>query len=164
MVVPTEFPNANTVSQTWMKRKLVARIWAEIRRTSWTREIDQTLIQCWFLVEHWERTVSSSPLMKKDLTRWKDHVESTPYLEVRNHPAWEGGSVETPRWAQSWMWRSTYIKDVTVWRSWSNFFLRQNCFFGSHREWNQQIRDRNVRRNSCCNCVEQRYRETCREG
>ena len=44
------------------------------------------------------------------------------------------------------------------------FFLRQNCFFGSHREWNQQIRDRNVRRDSFCNCVEQRYRETCREG
>ena len=29
-----------------------------------------------------------------------------PYLEVRNHPAWECGFVETRRSAQSWMWKS----------------------------------------------------------
>ena len=52
--------------------------------------------------------------MKNDLMIWKDHVESTPYHEVRKHPAWEGGVVETRRSAQSWMWRSAIIKDVTV--------------------------------------------------
>ena len=57
------------------------------------------------------------------------------------------------------------FKDVTVWRSWSNlYFETEQFFFGSHRERNQQIRDRNVRRNTCCKRWEQRYRETCREG
>ena len=59
---------------------------------------------------------SSSPLKKKDLTIWKHHDESTPHLEVRKHPAWESGFVETRRSAQSWMWRSTFIKDVIVLR------------------------------------------------
>ena len=55
-------------------------------------------------------------------------------------------------------WRSAVIKDVTVLRSWSNLYSRPNS------ERNQQIRDRNVRRNSCCKRWEQRYRKTCREG
>ena len=43
------------------------------------------------------------------------------------------------------------------------FFISwQSSFFGSYRERNQQIRNRNVRINSCCRCWEQRYRETCR--
>ena len=50
-------------------------------------------------------------------TKWQDHVESIVYLEVRNHPTWEGGSVETGRSAQSWMWKSVIVKDVTLWRS-----------------------------------------------
>ena len=38
-------------------RKPVSRIRAEIRRTSWTTTIDQTLLQCWFLEEYWQRTM-----------------------------------------------------------------------------------------------------------
>ena len=41
--------------------------------------------------------------MRKDLMIWEHHVESTPYHEVRKHPAWEGGFVETRKSAQSWM-------------------------------------------------------------
>ena len=44
------------------------------------------------------------------------------------------------------------------------FISRPNSFLGSHRERKQQVRDRNVRRNSCCRRWEQRYREICREG
>ena len=49
------FPTANQNPQTDAEstRKLAAWIWAEIRRTSWTTEMDQTLLQCWFL----ERTL-----------------------------------------------------------------------------------------------------------
>ena len=63
---------------------------------------------------------SSLHWMKKDLTIWKHNVESTPHFEVRKHPACEGGFVATRRSAQSWMWRSAIIRDVTVLRSWSN--------------------------------------------
>ena len=38
-------------------RKPVSRIRPEIRRTSWTTTIDQTLLQCWFLEEYWQRTM-----------------------------------------------------------------------------------------------------------
>ena len=68
--------------------------------------------------------------MRKDLTIWKHHVESTLYLEVRTHPTWEGGFVETRRSAHSWMWRSVIIKDVTVLRSWSNFHNETELFLG----------------------------------
>ena len=44
------------------------------------------------------------------------------------------------------------------------FVSRPNSFLGSHRERNQQIRDRSVRRNSCCKRWAWMYRETCREG
>ena len=57
-------------------------------------------------------------------------VESTLYLEVKNHPAWEGGFVETRRSAQSWRWRSAIIKDFTVLRSRSNPFLVTKLVLG----------------------------------
>ena len=41
---------------------------------------------------------------------------------------------------------------------------RQNSFLGSNCEWNWQTRNRNVRKDSCCKCWGQNYRETCREG
>ena len=44
------------------------------------------------------------------------------------------------------------------------FISWQNCLLGSYRERNQQVRNRNVRRDSCCKCWGQKYRETCREG
>ena len=43
------------------------------------------------------------------------------------------------------------------------FISWQNYFLGSYRERNQQIRNRNVRRDSCCKCWGQKYRATSRE-
>ena len=37
--------------------KLVSWVRAKNCSTSWTREIDQTLLQCWFLKTYWERTI-----------------------------------------------------------------------------------------------------------
>ena len=68
---------------------------------------------------------SSLHLMMMHSTIWKDHVESIYYLEVREHPAWEGGSVETRRLVQSWTSWHVIIKDVTTWKSWSNLGNQQ---------------------------------------
>ena len=61
--------------------------------------------------------------------RWledmKIHVECTQYIEMKER---EGGFVETRRSAQSWMWRSTFIKDVTVFIWWSNLLFRDRTF------------------------------------
>ena len=77
-----------------------------------------------FFEEYWQRTVLH------DLMIWKHHVESTPYLEVTKHPAWEGGFVETRNTAQFWMWRSAIIKDLTVLRSWPNLYFETEQFLG----------------------------------
>ena len=56
---------------------------------------------------------SSLHLVMMHLTIWKDHVERKPHLEVRNHPTWEGGSVEIRRSAQVLDVKpSVIIKDV----------------------------------------------------
>ena len=108
---------------------------------------------------------SSLHMMMIHFTSWWDHVESILSLEVMNHPRRKGGSAETRRSVQSWTWRSVTIKGR--WRcgvqdriliSW------HICFFCSDRVRNQQIRNRNVRRDSCCKCWGQKYRETCCEG
>ena len=63
---------------------------------------------------------SSSHLKtKKDQMKWRIFVESIHCLEVKKHPEWEGGFSETRKSAQSWMWRSAFIKDVAVLKSWS---------------------------------------------
>ena len=69
---------------------------------------------------------SSLHLMVMHLTIWKDHVEGFLYLEVRNNPTWEGGSVETQRSAQS---RSVVIRcgdhdRISI--SWQDCFCRQD--------------------------------------
>ena len=66
--------------------------------------------------------------MKKDPMKWRINVESTRYLEVKKHPEWEGGFSETRTSARSWMWRSACIKDVTVWKSWSNLCFETEQF------------------------------------
>ena len=40
-----------------------------------------------------------------------------------------------------------------MWRSRSNLYFVTDFFLGSHHEWNQQTRNRNVRRDSCCKLV-----------
>ena len=149
-----------------LQRNLLREYRAEFRRTSWTTEIDQTLLQCWILEEHWERTALHYTWSTMHLTRWKDHVESIPYLEVRESSRVRGrirgntkiGPVldvkvcsHQGRYGVEIMIEILVIRDRTV-------------FLGSHRERNQQIRNRNVWRNSCHKRCEQRYRETCREG
>ena len=59
MIIPTEFPTANTTSPTDVdvQGNLLREYdqkFAELLRKP---EIDQTLLQRWFLEEHWQRTI-----------------------------------------------------------------------------------------------------------
>ena len=59
LVIPTEIPNANAISQSstsLAQGDFVARIRTEIRRTSWWSEIVETMLRRWFLEGNWERT------------------------------------------------------------------------------------------------------------
>ena len=132
MAILTEFPTAGPISQTdaEVQRKLLReydRKFAEnfLNNRNWPNSAP-TLVFRRILT----KDTSSLHLMRKDLTIWNDHVESTLYLERRKHPVWEGGFVETRRSAQSWMWRSAIIKDVAVLRSWSNLYCETKQFLG----------------------------------
>ena len=59
MVIPTEFPTANTISQTDadVQGNLLPEYeqkWAELPEQ---QKIDQTLLRRWFLAEYWQRTI-----------------------------------------------------------------------------------------------------------
>ena len=84
MVIPTEFPTANPISQTdaevqWKLLREYEQKFAEF--------LDQLLHPMLFFWRILTEDHSSSHLMKKDLTISKHHVESTPYTEVRKHSA-----------------------------------------------------------------------------
>ena len=91
---------------------------------------NQTLLQCWFLKEHWERTILNYTWWWCTWQYEGDHVEGILYFEVWTHPTSEGGSVEARRSAHSWKWKSAIIKDVTVWQSWSNPYFVTEQFLG----------------------------------
>ena len=100
------------------------------------------------------RKDSSSPQLRKDLSLCTEHVENTLNLEISQHPDREGGFVQIRRSAQSWTWNSVLTKDVIALISWSN----------PHCEWYQQIRYRNVRRNTHRERWIVQHRETCGKG
>ena len=79
---------------TYPHRELVARIRAEIRRTSWWSAIVQTMLWRWFLEGNWERTVNSLlHLRKKDLRLCRRYDESTHYLEFKKKTSRARGSL-----------------------------------------------------------------------
>ena len=90
---------------------LVAQLRTEIRRTSWTAEIDQTMLRPWFLEECWKRTILHYTWWRRRTRRTEEFMSRVLVSEIR-------------RSARSWMWRSGFIKDVTVLRSWSNLYFR----------------------------------------
>ena len=106
MVFPTEFHTANPTSQTdaEVQNKLVAWIRAEIGRTSWTTEIDPTLLQCCFLEEHWERTVLHYPWW---WSTWRDER-----IKSRVHLTSKWGII--PRWRIRGNTKIGLVLDVKV--------------------------------------------------
>ena len=127
-------------------------------------EIDQTLFRCQFLEKHRERTVLHYTWC---WCTWRyERVMSRVHLTSK----W--GIIPRERvnpWkheesAQFWMVKSVIIKDVTVWKSWSNLYLEteQFQFLGFISLTESTNRNRNVRRWSCRKCV--RERSTGRDG
>ena len=101
------------------------------------------------------KDTSSSHVMMMHSTIWKDHVESIPYLKVRNQPRervdpWKHEDRHSPGCEGLLSSRTLRCGDHD-----RIFFSWQNCFLGSHRERNQQIRHRNVWKNPVA-CVENR--------
>ena len=91
---------------------------------------------------------NSAPMQVSQRLLKKDHVESTPCLEVINHLMWKDGFVET-RWSvQFWMWLSVITKEVTELNSWSNLYLARKLARGQDRERDQQKRNGDVGRDS----------------
>ena len=108
-----------------------------------------------------KKDMSSLHSMKNDQGKWRIYVESTHCLEVRRHPEWEGGFSETRKSARSWMWRSVFIQNVTVSKSWSNLCSRWNSFLGSNCERKTKICFRNVRNHFPWICWAQSCKGTC---
>ena len=134
------------------------------RRTSWTREIDQTLLQCWFLEEYLEMTILHHT--------WWWYTSQFERIMSRVDFTWKWGIISRG-WVGPWKHEDRPCLECEGRLSSRTlrcgdhdriFISWQSCFLGWYREWNQQIRNRNVRRDSCCKCWGQRYRETCREG
>ena len=88
---------------------------------------------------------TSRHLMTKNLTDWKGHVESTLCLEVINDLKWKGGSVETRKSIQFWMWLSVIIKGVTELKSRSNPYLETRLDLGSG-SWTESTNTQRRRR------------------
>ena len=101
---------------------------SDIRRTSWTI-IDQTLLPRQFS-ENIDKGQFFIAFDEEGLDYLNTSCREYTLPRCEKHPTWEGGSVETGRSAQSWMWRSPFIKDVTVSRSWQNLYFETEQFLG----------------------------------
>ena len=131
-VKPTEFPTVNPVSQldTEVQGNLLREYEQKFADLPEQEKLSKLCCDASFKIVGKGQffitlVVEERPDEMKNLC-----VESTFYLEVRKHPAWEGGFVETQKSAQSWMWKSAVLKDVTVWRSLSNLYFETEQFLG----------------------------------
>ena len=104
LVIPTEIPNANTISQSSTSLVQV-NLLQEYERKFAELPDDQKLSKpCsddGFLKEMGKD--NSSLQLKKDLRSCRQHVENTHNLEISKHPDREGGFVRIRKSAQSWM-------------------------------------------------------------
>ena len=130
MEIPTELPIADPHTNAELQGNLLRNYEHKFEQLPEDQKLTKlcSATPVWRLLK---KDNSSLHLMKKkDLTKWWICVESTPYLEVKKHPEWEGGFSETRKSAWSWMWRSAFIKGVTVLKSWSNLCFETEQFFG----------------------------------
>ena len=132
VVIPRAFPTANTISQTDADAQ-----------GNLLREYEQKFAE---LPEQQKLTIlcANAGIPKNNgkrqlfITLDEEGFDEMS-LGVMIHPTWEGGSVETLRSVQSWMWRSVIIKDVTVWKSWSNLYFVTELFLGFVPTWKRKV-------------------------
>ena len=149
MVLPTEFPTAHPISQTDgevqgnLLREYEQKFAELLEHENWPTSVPMLVFRRTL------RKDNSSKHLMMHLTIWEDHVESILYLEVRKiiprervYP-WKHEDGPNPGCEGVLSSRTFGCGDRDrIFISW------QNSFLVSHRERNQQIRDRNVRRNS----------------
>ena len=164
MVTPTEFPIAYPVSQTDAEEQRELLREYEQKFAELLEQDKLTKLCSNALEEYWQRTILHYTWWRRS---WRfDRIMSRVYfisklwiiLRERVGP-WKHEDRSSPGCKGLLSSRTS--------RRWDHdriLILRPNSFLGSHRERNQQTRDRNVRRNYCCRCWEQRYRETFHEG
>ena len=151
MVLPTEFPTGNHISQT--DAEVQGNLLRECERNfqknrNWPNAAPMLVSR-----RTSRKDSSSLPLMMRHLTIWKWRNISSERVGSRKHEDRPSPGCEN-------------LLSLRTLRCGDHdriFISRPNNFLGSHRERNQQIHDQNVRRNSHYKCWEQRYRETCRE-
>ena len=122
-------------------------------------------------------------MKKKDPMNWKIPVESTRYLEVKQHPEREGEFSQIRRSSWSWMWRSAFIKDVTVLKSWSYLLIRDKTVswvrimnginkyvetISLEKHWTKSYREfcceGNVTTEVCCHTVSYFFSSSCKKN
>ena len=157
--VPTLTPHLRA-----QHHQLVARFFQEIRRTSWRSQTVETLQRCGFLEEDWERTA-----LHHNRGRFWDYADSMS----RNNSISKPHNIPTER-MDSFKYEirhslgcETLSSRRTLLHRYHDRIIvsRPNSFMGSHCEWYQQIRHRNVRRNTHWERLSvHQHRETCRKG
>ena len=85
--------------------------------TSWRSDIIQTVLRCWF-EDCFKRTILHHTWWRRSRRN-----ECMSKVHVQN-PEREGGFSETRKSARSWMWRSVFIKNVTVFRDGTASWVR----------------------------------------
>ena len=115
-------------------QKVVAWMRAEIRRTSWTTEIDQTLLQRWFLEEYWQRTILHYTWWRR--TWWYENIMLRVHLAAKwgNIPRERVDYEDRPSPGCESLLPSRTLRCGDHDRI---FNSRPNSFLGSHRERNQ---------------------------
>ena len=109
--------------------KLAARLRTWIRTTSWRSEIIQTVVRRWF-EDCWKRSIIHYIWWRG--TRWNEESMLRVHISSkwRGFPSERVDSRKHENRPRSWMWRSAYIKNVTVSKSWSNL-----CFETGTASW-----------------------------
>ena len=164
--MPSEMSTTNQTSQTDAggTGKLVAWIRAEIRRSFRRCHIDQTLLQCWAREDCCKRTVLHDAwwrsswqigwIMSRVHLASKWSIISSERMDPWKHE--DRSSFGCDGLISSRTLRCSDHDRIPIW--WQHLFLGSDC------EWNQQIRDRNVRRDSRCKFLREECRETCCES
>ena len=103
-MIPTEFPAANSISQTDadVQGNLLRENEQKFAELPEQQNLTKLCSDDGFSMNT-DKGQFFITLGEEGPEKKKHHVESTLYLEVKKHPAREGGFVETRRSAQSWM-------------------------------------------------------------
>ena len=159
LVIPSGFPTANQTPQNDAMYKETCCVNMSrnsqifLNKRNWPNFAPMLL--SWRILR---KDNSSLHLTMIHLTNWWDYVERILCFEVMRHPRWMGGSVETRRPSSPGGEGLLPSRTLRCGDQDRTYFVTELVLVGSNREWNQQIRNRNVRRDSFGKCWREEYR------